>query len=412
MLSGERTSCKSRVFLGLAGTLSRKGYSKGSVNIVADLFDHQRNGWNLQLVQSLFNPIQAKEILSIPIASSGFVDSLVWHFERNGRYSIRLGYKLLVNLERRVIRDDQSTNSYFFPPRLWVKTWGLQIQPKIKVFLWKAIFNALLVKENLLKQGINIDLVCSICNKAIELVEQALFLCDHVKAIWFSSPCSYKPNHAIWKERNKVVLEHKQPDPLVVSKHIAFFLMEQQQEPPLAVASQSIPMQKQFPSRWELPPVGILKLNCDTSWKLDVDLTAIAVIARNSNGILMHGIAERVYCSCPLAGEAQAMLEALRFAAAMGISSFIIKTDSATVYSAMVNSHKDVDWEIQATINLMRYLVPFFGQVHFSLVNRGANSVADIVAKLCLKNLLPCNWLVDTPAEILNFLYSDALVAL
>ncbi|XP_021669323.2 uncharacterized protein LOC110656721 [Hevea brasiliensis] len=157
---------------------------------------------------------------------------------------------------------------------------------------------------------------------------------------------------------------------------------------------------------------GLLKLNCDTSRKRNVDLIAIAVVAGNSNDNLVDGIAKRVYCSSPLVGKAQAMLEALRLTAAIGISSFIIETDSTSIYSAMLDSYKDVYWEIQAAVNLMCSLVPNFGQVYFSLVNKEANSIADIVAKLCFKNLLPCNWLLLHRLKFLIVCFFDAFVVL
>ncbi|KAJ9134910.1 hypothetical protein P3X46_032151 [Hevea brasiliensis] len=67
------------------------------INIVSDLMHQDSLAWNVGLVCQLFNPSTAKTILSIPIAPRGNEDYLVWHYENSGRYTVRSGYKVLVN---------------------------------------------------------------------------------------------------------------------------------------------------------------------------------------------------------------------------------------------------------------------------------------------------------------------------
>ncbi|KAK2658363.1 hypothetical protein Ddye_004896 [Dipteronia dyeriana] len=55
-------------------------------------------GWNHQLVRDSFLPMDAELILVLPLISSSDRDSLVWHFDRFGCYSVRSGYWVGLNL--------------------------------------------------------------------------------------------------------------------------------------------------------------------------------------------------------------------------------------------------------------------------------------------------------------------------
>lgn len=66
------------------------------VNLVANLVDQNSMDWNHQLVHYLFPSSPARIILSIPVVPMGTLNSLVWNFEQNGQYSVKSGYKYLI----------------------------------------------------------------------------------------------------------------------------------------------------------------------------------------------------------------------------------------------------------------------------------------------------------------------------
>ncbi|KAK2660918.1 hypothetical protein Ddye_007451 [Dipteronia dyeriana] len=49
-------------------------------------------GWNSELIKNNFLPDDAKCILQIPIGSGNQSDTLLWHYESNGKFSVRSGY--------------------------------------------------------------------------------------------------------------------------------------------------------------------------------------------------------------------------------------------------------------------------------------------------------------------------------
>ncbi|KAL5564942.1 hypothetical protein UlMin_028106 [Ulmus minor] len=55
--------------------------------------------WNKALIEYLFNVEDAKDILSLPIGYFDHDDVLLWHFKKDGDYTVKNGYK--VALENR-----------------------------------------------------------------------------------------------------------------------------------------------------------------------------------------------------------------------------------------------------------------------------------------------------------------------
>lgn len=59
---------------------------------VKDLIDQHSQRWKSDLIVNLFSPNEASTILDIPIGHFDSIDSLVWHFNALGKYSVKLGY--------------------------------------------------------------------------------------------------------------------------------------------------------------------------------------------------------------------------------------------------------------------------------------------------------------------------------
>ena len=63
--------------------------------------------------------------------------------------------------------------------------WNRAIPIKVSVFLWRLSLNKLPSKVNLDKKGIDVDsLLCPICNKDVETVNNLFFTCDMAKDLW------------------------------------------------------------------------------------------------------------------------------------------------------------------------------------------------------------------------------------
>lgn len=65
-----------------------------SISSVDELMMSNGCEWDRDLVKELFWVDAAEAILKIPISMVGFIDKLIWHWFKNGTYSIKSGYRL------------------------------------------------------------------------------------------------------------------------------------------------------------------------------------------------------------------------------------------------------------------------------------------------------------------------------
>jgi hypothetical protein len=63
---------------------------------VAELIHGSPPTWNVNKIQNLFLPYDADAILKIPLSGKAQEDKLFWSTTRDGKYSVRSGYKLLL----------------------------------------------------------------------------------------------------------------------------------------------------------------------------------------------------------------------------------------------------------------------------------------------------------------------------
>ncbi|KAK3231070.1 hypothetical protein Dsin_002951 [Dipteronia sinensis] len=77
-----------------------KVYSPLILDLNAKVQELKRaNGdWNVDLVREFFLPNDADLILSLPCSSSNLPDSITWHYEKLGSYSVKSGYHLRCSL--------------------------------------------------------------------------------------------------------------------------------------------------------------------------------------------------------------------------------------------------------------------------------------------------------------------------
>lgn len=54
---------------------------------------------DLNLIRNVFLPVDQEVILHIPLSQSGCDDGWVWHFDAKGAYSVRLGYRLAMDMK-------------------------------------------------------------------------------------------------------------------------------------------------------------------------------------------------------------------------------------------------------------------------------------------------------------------------
>lgn len=66
--------------------------------VVSDFFIPSTREWDVKVIREVFSEEECVRILKMTPRPVGSTGSMVWHFERNGRYSVKLAYRLADNL--------------------------------------------------------------------------------------------------------------------------------------------------------------------------------------------------------------------------------------------------------------------------------------------------------------------------
>ncbi|KAL0454800.1 UNVERIFIED_CONTAM: hypothetical protein Slati_0819200 [Sesamum latifolium] len=99
------------------------------------------NDWDEPLVCAEFSPEDADCILNIILRGQDVEDELIWHYETNGRFSVRSAYWLALTL-----REEGSGSN---PNADWQFIWKSKASPKVLMFAWRCVQNSLPTADNL-----------------------------------------------------------------------------------------------------------------------------------------------------------------------------------------------------------------------------------------------------------------------
>ena len=64
------------------------------LSTVDELIDPNTNTWDEDLIRSIFNPVDTRRILQIPLSYDTFDDFIAWHPDRKGIFSVRSAYRV------------------------------------------------------------------------------------------------------------------------------------------------------------------------------------------------------------------------------------------------------------------------------------------------------------------------------
>ncbi|KAL6269566.1 hypothetical protein ACE6H2_026477 [Prunus campanulata] len=198
---------------------------------------------------------------------------------------------------------------------MWKQVWRLRVPNKVKLFLWRALQNALPCRWALTFRHIGDDSCCPRCHGSQETIIHVLWGCREVKRIWNLSFLTeviniwHEPTFAdlwchvismglnfdlevfaylswlIWFDRDARMHGQKvrHPDDLYATAHrlsVEF------------ISANTVHVRTHPPSytHWCPPPPGKLKLNVDGACSTSVWKRGLGAVVRNVHGDLMSAI--------------------------------------------------------------------------------------------------------------------------
>lgn len=135
---------------------------------VADLMDD--HGWNVETSQACFHPVLVRRITDLYLAGNPDNDKWVWTSTPDGCATVSCAYHLL--------RCSVQPKHDKWPRRKAM--WKVKVYPKVKIFLWKWLWNRLPASDYIASIIHSQTMLCPICKVCDEPARHILFQCRFV----------------------------------------------------------------------------------------------------------------------------------------------------------------------------------------------------------------------------------------
>ncbi|KAL5543298.1 hypothetical protein UlMin_011008 [Ulmus minor] len=384
--------------------------------------------WDSSLIRESFHEDEAEAILSLPLPKRTTPDTLRWHYDKSGHYTVRSGYWLANNCRSVPSSSTSSLNSW------WKRFWRLRVPSKIRIFIWKAFYNWIPSSVNLANHGVPTQKRCLICNEADDTTLHALWGCkalDSLKVlcdsfIHFKLPpqCDLKEFllsanddlsvenleflcillWRIWFRRNKWVHERTWLDDdscySWARLHHADFLE--------ANCRKGDPSKKVVASPWQAPIVGFVKVNTDAAWCGNQKKFGLGSVIRDHTGKVLGSVAIPVASSVSVAvAESWALEKGASLAKQMGFSAVILESDCLGVTKAL-ESRTLIDSDLSYVFDSIYEICNEFDMYKFSYTPRIGNQVAHSLARLALSLENDQYWPSGIPESLIPLVSADS----
>ncbi|KAH9648889.1 putative reverse transcriptase/RNA-dependent DNA polymerase [Citrus sinensis] len=116
---------------------------------------NEANCWDEKMIHEHFDKMDADLITKIPLPRRPREDELIWHYGKNGQFSVKSGYQTTLQ-----IKFPAMPSSSVASKNECNIIWSLALPQKIRIFAWRAAKNLLPSAENLWKKKIIPEPTC------------------------------------------------------------------------------------------------------------------------------------------------------------------------------------------------------------------------------------------------------------
>ncbi|KAK4407960.1 hypothetical protein Sango_0377000 [Sesamum angolense] len=319
-------------------------------------------------------------IKSIPIGNLGIEDTLVWHFDKKGLFTVKSAYHISHQIVTGASRDAAGQSST--KDDNWFFIWKTKIRDKVKVFLWRLSKDALPTTCNLQRRRCNIELPCLTCSGTKRIQDM------------------YSLNaHLHGKRRNRLVMENVDCWPDVSVTFVDKLLHDFQNE----VTSKLVPS---LPNRWTAPPPDVIKVNFDASIRRNPLGVSVSTIAQDHRGHCIAWMtAFHSNISNPEHSEALAARLAVELCCKYGWPRCVVEGDCLQIIQKLRSPNEDLS-VVGPIIHVIRSMVSSKSGFYFCFAKRTANMATHVLASSSFSTSEGS----EPPHLLLNTLRADAPV--
>uniref|UniRef100_A0A2N9H9Z1 Reverse transcriptase domain-containing protein n=2 Tax=Fagus sylvatica TaxID=28930 RepID=A0A2N9H9Z1_FAGSY len=149
--------------------------------------------WNVPLLENIFLPRDVELIRQIPLSIRRPPDIRIWNGTKKGVLTVKSAYHFLRTQQTNVEASSSSLNQC--GSNVWSSIWSAKVQPKVRMFLWRACRNILPTQTNLFDRGVSQTYSCKWCLEEAETSDHVLWQCEFAQRVWQASPISFPSSY-------------------------------------------------------------------------------------------------------------------------------------------------------------------------------------------------------------------------
>jgi ribonuclease HI len=378
----------------------------------------------------MFLPYDAEAILKIPLSDRSPPDRLVWHATRDGNFSVRSGYHMLL-MNSRTTNPECSRQGE--PGPLWKTIWATRVPVKVRTFLWKACHESLPTKAGLFKWKVVPHPYCDHCHGAIEDTLHALWSCPALSQVWqasndlttlqktyhhsynslvrkvmnLASPLSLETFAMkcwlLWNKRNQSRLQLPSVEYSTIWSRAQDLLHEH-----LLVTQTEKAAAPQHPHvKWKPPSPHLYKANFDGAFFKETNKGGIGVVIRDQAGLAIATLSQKLPATPSIEmTEALAARKAILFAKEVGLTNVAFEGDAENVIRDLCSS-ETLHSAYGLLIEDAKSMLLTFQDYSISHTRRSGNMVAHALACIATQCQNCLVWMEEVPPDISNVLLHD-----
>ena len=158
--------------------------------------------------------------------------------------------------------------------------------------------------------------------------------------------------------------------------------------------------------RWSPPPLEFIKLNVAAA--IAQNTSALAVVARNEQGVVLKAWSKIMPKRSPIAIEAEAILWALQLAKGENWRKIIVESDSKSYIDSILDHAACPQWAISSLVSDIWQLEISFVSCLFFWIKISGNAAAHEAAKYTIMSLSSFSFCVDNlPTSVASVCLGD-----
>jgi ribonuclease HI len=318
--------------------------------------------------------------------------------------------------------------------------WKLQVPPKIRIFIWKALHGLIPGMAILANRHIKVPAQCPICKMGAEDIMHLMFTCSRAKEVWTALGLNDFITH--WSKLDRsgsVVLEEilradLNLSPVLGSLSVketvavaAWYIWWQRREgvkgekiaSPFSSAFSikaltmnfSLAEQGATPKAitWSKPPAHHYKLNIDACFFPNGSGSTAAIIRNDHGEMIGGGTWPLMNILSPAFAEAMALKNGMLLLENIGCSPVVVESDSMELITAC-NGVIELWSPYSAVLADCFQIARRIGRISFQHCPREANMTAHNQARLSFDSNFFCIWDNDPPPSVLSDVLNDVTV--